>query len=146
AHAITRDPPMALPPSASVPSAVVGAPVRPVQVGRRTWAGVFFPLATFLAMVLLALYAAPALLYRWRAAEAQGDAEAAYQRRRGELRAEAEAADQRLDLLDKRVNLVSLGFREVVRKVAPKVVNVANYREPRQAEAALLGKRVLVRD
>jgi S1-C subfamily serine protease len=129
-----------------VTGAAVGVPARPVRLSRRAWAGIFFPLATFLAVALLALYAAPALLYRWRAAEAQGEAEAAYQRRRGELRAEAEAADQRLDLLDKRVNLVSLGFREVVRKVAPKVVNVANYREPRPAEAALLGKRVLVRD
>jgi S1-C subfamily serine protease len=104
------------------------------------------PLASFLAVLLLTLYTAPALLYRWRTAEAQADAEAAYLLRRAELRAEAEAADRRLDLLDRRVNLVSLGFREVVRKVAPKVVNVANYRVPRPAEAALLGKRTLVHD
>jgi S1-C subfamily serine protease len=103
-------------------------------------------MAAFLALVLLALYAMPALLYRWRTAEAQAEAEAAYQRRRGELRAEGEAAEHQLDVLDKRVNLVSLGFREVARKVAPKVVNVANYREPQPAEAALLGKRMLVRD
>jgi S1-C subfamily serine protease len=99
-----------------------------------------------MAVVLLGMYASPALLYRWRTADALAEAEAAYQRRRGELRAEAEAADQRLDLLDKRVTLVALGFREVVRKVAPKVVNVANYHEPRPAEAALLGKRAVIRD
>jgi len=45
--------------------------------------------------------------------------EAAYAKRRAELRAEADAADERLQLLDKRVNLISLGFRDVVRKVAP---------------------------
>jgi S1-C subfamily serine protease len=102
--------------------------------------------AVFLSVVLLALYAAPALLYRWRTAEAQADAESAYLRRQAELRAEAEAADKRLDLLDKRVNLVSLGFREVARKVAPHVVNVANLRAARQGEAGLLGKRTLYHD
>jgi S1-C subfamily serine protease len=113
---------------------------------RRGWAGTLIPLATFLAVVLLALYASPALLYRWRTVEAQAEAEAAYLHRRAELRAEAEAAERQLDLLDKRINLVSLGFREVVRKVAPNVVNVANYREPRAAEAVLLRKRSLVHD
>ena len=49
----------------------------------------------------------------------QAEAEAIYQKRRAELKAEAEHADERLDLLDKRVHLASLGFREVVRKVAP---------------------------
>src|SRR5205807_6864694 len=106
-------------------------PVRRAGAGRRSWSGALVPLATFLAVVLLAFYISPALLYRWRAAEAQAEAEAVYQRRQAELRAEAEAAEKRLDLLDKRVNLVSLGFREVVRKVAPHVVNVANLRPAR---------------
>jgi S1-C subfamily serine protease len=103
------------------------------------------PLAAFLAILLLALYAAPALLYRWRLADAQAEAEAAFLRRSAELRAEAEAADKHLDVLDKRVNLISLGFREAARKVAPHVVNVANYRSPRPGEAAL-GKRAMVQD
>jgi S1-C subfamily serine protease len=90
--------------------------------------------------VLATLYAAPYLLVHWRTAEAQAEAEATYLKRRAELKAEAEAADERLDVLDKRVQLTSLGFREVVRKVAPIVVNVSNYREPREAEVGALGK------
>jgi len=117
-----------------------------VQADSPRWFGALIPLATFLAVVLLAAYATPALLYRWRIAEAEADAEAAYFQRRAELRAEAEDAEKRLDVLDKRVNLVSLGFREVVRKVAPHVVNVANYRAPRPGEAALLGKRTQFHD
>jgi len=121
-------------------------PVRYLESDRRGWPSALIPLATFLAVVLLAVFASPALLYRWRSAEAQVDAEAAYLRRQAELRAEAEAAEKQLDLLDKRINLVSLGFREVVRKVAPHVVNVANYRTPRPGEGALLGKRTLFHD
>ena len=67
--------------------------------------------------------------------DAQADAESLYLRRRAELKAEAEhAEDARLDVLDKRVHLTSLGFREVARKVLPNVVNVANYRDPKKAE------------
>src|SRR5439155_6835376 len=76
-----------------------------------------------------AVFVYPMLLARWRSVEGQAEAEAAYQKRRAELRAEAEAATQMLDVLDKRINLVSLGFREVVRKVTPNVVNVTNFRE-----------------
>ena len=89
----------------------------------------FFWAATFALLVILAaVFVYPLLLARWRSVEGQAEAEAAYQRRRAELRAEAEAATQMLGVLDKRVNLVSLGFREVVRKVTPNVVNVTNYR------------------
>jgi S1-C subfamily serine protease len=87
------------------------------------WAATFF-----LLIVLAAVFVYPMLLARWRLVEGQAEAEAAYQKRRAELRAEAEAATQLLDVFDKRVNLVSLGFREVVRKVTPNVVNVTNYR------------------
>jgi S1-C subfamily serine protease len=90
----------------------------------------FFWPATFLLLVILAaVFVYPMLLARWRSVEGQAEAEAAYQKRRAELRAEAEAATQMLDVLDKRINLVSLGFREVVRKVTPNVVNVTNFRE-----------------
>jgi S1-C subfamily serine protease len=88
----------------------------------------------FGSIMLGTLYFAPYLLVHWRNTEAEADAEAAYARRRAELRAEAEAAEQMLKNLDNRVHLTSLGFREVVRKVAPTVVNVANFREPRLDE------------
>jgi S1-C subfamily serine protease len=39
------------------------------------------------------------------------------------------------------VHLTSLGFREVVRKVTPHVVNVANYREAKPAELKALEKK-----
>jgi serine protease Do len=104
------------------------------------------PVSVFLLVVSLTLYAAPYLLVHWRMTEAQAEADAAYLKRRAELKAESEAADQRLDLLDKRVVLTSLGFREVVRKVAPVVVNVANYRAPGKMEGVFAGKRGIVRD
>jgi S1-C subfamily serine protease len=67
-------------------------------------------------------------------------------KRQAELKAEAEQADSRIELLDKRVHLTSLGFREVVRKVTPNVVNVVNYREPKEEELAKLTKKNLVYD
>src|SRR5262249_37072760 len=79
----------------------------------------------------LVLYVLPYLLHHWRSLDAQSEAEAIYLKRKAELKAEAEHADERLDLLDKRVHLTSLGFREVVRKVSPLVVNIASFREPR---------------
>jgi S1-C subfamily serine protease len=89
-------------------------------------------LTLFLAIVLLlalaALYAGPGFLLRWRSAEAQADAEAAYLKRQAELKAEAEAADKRLAALDSKVKLTALGFRAVARKVLPSVVNVSNER------------------
>src|SRR5258708_5274691 len=99
----------------------------------------------FLSIVVLIAYAAPFLLTHWRLTEAQAEAEAAFLKRRAELKAEAEHADLRLDLLDKRVELTSLGFREVVRKVAPNVVNVINLREPSKRDDGL-SKRLLLFD
>lgn len=55
--------------------------------------------------------------------------QAAYDRRLGELKAEAEAAGQFLDLLDQRVVLTNLGFRAVARKVRPAVVSISNEQE-----------------
>ena len=87
------------------------------------------------------LYLTPYLILHWRNLSTEAEAELAFQRRRAELRAEAEHADKQLAILDKKVDLVSLGFREVVRKVTPRVVNVINYREIRPGELELFGKR-----
>jgi serine protease Do len=83
-------------------------------------------LTVLLALGLLTLYLAPVWAERWRVASDQASAEAVYLRRQAELRAESEAADQRLEILDRRVHLVSLGFRDVARKVAPVVVHIGN--------------------
>jgi S1-C subfamily serine protease len=119
-------------PAALPPPAPAGRPAHDRLIPK------FFWMATFsLVVVLATVFVYPLLLARWRAVESQAEAEAAYQKRRAELRAEAEAAAQLLETIDKRVNLVSLGFREVVRKVTPNVVNVTNYREARgKAELA----------
>ena len=92
------------------------------------------PITILMVLSVLSLYAATLLLRHWRILDAQAEAEATYMKRRAELKAEAEHAQERLDLLDKRVHLTSLGFREVARKVLPVVVNVANYREPTQKD------------
>ncbi len=121
----------AVPPLAPAPSGPVvhdmpaSSPPLINVVAQGLWAWVL-PATFFLSVVTLIVYAAPFLLAHWRLAEAQAEAEASYLRRRAELRAEAENADERLDILDKRVHLASLGFREVVKKVAPNVVNVVN--------------------
>jgi S1-C subfamily serine protease len=120
-------PALELPPTGESPPPVTSAHTA-APAGRLIPA--FFWPATFLLLVILAaVFVYPMLLARWRSVEGQAEAEAAYQKRRAELRAEAEAATQMLEVLDKRINLVSLGFREVVRKVTPNVVNVTNYRE-----------------
>jgi S1-C subfamily serine protease len=92
------------------------------------------PITILMGLFVLSLYAATEVLNHWRKMNAQTEAEATYMKRRAELKAEAEHAEERLDLLDKRVRLTSLGFREVARKVLPVVVNVANYREPTEKE------------
>jgi serine protease Do len=133
-------------PSPAAPASPVAAPEPApaiAYVARSLWSWVL-PATFFLSIVILVVYAAPYLLVHWRLAEAQADAEATYLKRRAELKAEAEHADERLDLLDKRVHLASLGFREVVRKVAPNVVNVVNLREPRKTDP--LHKRQLIFD
>jgi serine protease Do len=136
ADAITADPPPPLPPPAPPDPPARPAAARPPSatasaehaIARGLWNWVL-PGMFFVSMVVLALYATPYLLMHWRMLEAQGEAEAIFTRRRAELRAEAEHADEHLVNLDKRVQLTSLGFREVVRKVAPHVVNVTCFKE-----------------
>ena len=79
-----------------------------------------------LSAMLVVLYVGPDLAVRWRVLEDQAAANAAYLRREAELKAESEAAERSLADLDRRVQLVSLGFRDVARKVAPVVVNISN--------------------
>lgn len=131
--------PIVAAPTAVEPAAPHGEPpAAPSQSpGHSLW-GWIAPSLVFVSLIVLVLYITPYLLVHWRFREAQAEAEAAYQRRSAELKAEAEHADRRLDALDKRVHLASLGFREVVRKVAPKVVNVANHREPKHEIGPLL--------
>ena len=99
------------------------------------------PSLFMLSLFVIVLYALPYLLYHWRLLDAQADAESVFLKRKAELKAEAEHADQRLDLLDKRVQLTSLGFREVARKVLPVVVNVTNFREPTAKELELVERK-----
>lgn len=108
-------------------------PPPPVPHGRGL-GSVLFTLVGFVLVVLLSLYALPHVLAHWRSVEAESEAEAAYLRRQAELRAESEAADRLLAGMDRRLSLTSLGFREVVRKVTPIVVNVTNYRRHRDAK------------
>jgi S1-C subfamily serine protease len=83
---------------------------------------------------IAALFLAPSLMVRWRAA----DAEVAYLKRQAELKAESEAADKRLAALDSKIKLISLGFREVAKKVVPAVVNVSNERAISREDALRL--------
>src|SRR5262249_51358078 len=136
--AITARPPAVVPPTESSPPAPapvqsnpVGTPLAAPPVKRHGLFALVLPAAFLLTLVFLSLIVTPILLARWRLLAAQSEAETAYLKRRAELKAEAEAAERMIEALDKRVNLVSLGFREVVRKVTPQVVNVANYREAR---------------
>jgi S1-C subfamily serine protease len=115
-------------------------PEHPAARGLWNWV---LPGMFFLSMLLLVMYATPYLLMHWRMLEAQGEAEAAFLKRRAELRAEAEHADERLVELDKRVQLTSLGFRELVRKVAPHVVNVASFKELPKDRPAFVKAHIL---
>src|SRR6516165_6250681 len=108
-----------------------GRPHKPAtnrRVAHGLWNWVL-PAMFFMSMVVLVVYAAPYLLVHWKLLWAHGEAEAAFEKRRAELRAEAEHADERLVELDKRVQLTSLGFREVVRKVTPHVVHLTCFKE-----------------
>ena len=119
---------------------------RPLQTQREGsggWWNRVLPLMLLISMFVLLLYAVPHLLYHWRMMDAHAEADSAYTKRRAELKAELEHADEMLDKLDKRVIQTSLGFREVVRKVTPNVVNVANFREPRPEELALSKKNLI---
>jgi S1-C subfamily serine protease len=130
----------AVPEPLPAPVSPQAAPPHVAVRGLWNWA---LPGMFFLAMVILVLYAMPYLLVHWRMMEAQSEAEATFLKRRAELRAEAEHADARLVELDKRVQLTSLGFREVVRKVAPHVVNVTCFKELPKDRAVFAKSRIL---
>jgi S1-C subfamily serine protease len=141
AAALTASAPLVLPPPlattlAAEPAPAVAAPVAPPRAPGRAIPAFFWPATFFLLIVLATVFVYPMLLARWRTVEGRAEAEAAYLKRRAELKAEAEAAAEMLGALDKRVNLVSLGFREVVRKVTPNVVNVTSFRELRPDDPA----------
>src|SRR5947208_16994311 len=66
-------------------------------------------LAVLLVVLLLLVSVVGLLGYLWLGpSRAQAEAEAAYLKRQAELKAEAEAADKRLDALNDKVKLVSL--------------------------------------
>ncbi len=110
----------------SVGHSLLSTPPHPPRAG--FWWPLTFLLTTLLtlATTALAVYWAPTLAVRWRQAEDQAAADAAYLKRLAELKAEAEIADQKLQDLDQRFQLVGLGFREVARKIAPVVVHISN--------------------
>lgn len=94
-----------------------------------SWVRVMVVVVALITLSLAALFLTPMLMLRWWQTEAQAEADAAYLKRQAELKAESEAANDRLEELDRRVQFVSLGFREVTRKVAPAVVTIANEAE-----------------
>jgi putative serine protease PepD len=137
-------PPLAV----AITAGPVGSSAKPAaarRFGDAMWNWVL-PSMFLIPLLMLLIYAIPYLLLHWRLMEAHAEAESTYMKRRAELKAEAEHADARLDLLDKRVHFTSLGFREVVRKVTPNVVNVVSFREPTKEELAKFGKKSLVFD
>jgi serine protease Do len=83
-------------------------------------------LAIVLTTGLIGLYFAPEWSVRWRRLNDQAAAEAAYLKREAEIKAESDVASERISKFDDRIQLVSLGFREVAKKVAPVVVHVGN--------------------
>lgn len=115
----------------------------------------------FAAIALLLVFVAPYIKAHWDSVDARSQAEAIYLARRAEERAQAEAffekrekllkeeaahAEKVLARFDQKLNLVSLGFREVARKVAPLVVNVQNLREPKGADLGPVARNSLVYD
>ena len=106
----------------------------PVE-NRRMW-NLVLPTAFLLAVVMLAASLSPIILARWRHSEAQAEADAIYLKRRAELKADSDNAREQLDALDAKVSLVSFGFRLVVKKVAPSVVNLANLKELAKGDKA----------
>lgn len=143
--AITARPPAFAEPRPPAPEPAANKPVSAERDAGGIWNWIL-PGTFLMSLFILVLYAVPYLLYHWRTLDAQAEAEATYMKRRAELKADAEHADEQLDRLDKRVHLTSLGFREVVRKVSPRVVNVANFREPKEAELPLIANRNIILD
>src|SRR5439155_26955698 len=70
------------------------AVARPVHASR-SLAALLLGLTSFLVVFLIGGFATPMLVARWRSIESRAEAEAAYAKRRAELRAEADAADER---------------------------------------------------
>ncbi len=97
------------PPLAQAITAMPVAIAAPVEkrAGSGFWAWAM-PVMFLIPIIVLLAYAIPYLLYHWRIVEAQAEAESYYMKRRAELKAEAEQADSRIDLIDKRVHLTSL--------------------------------------
>jgi S1-C subfamily serine protease len=108
-------------------------PPRPSSM-KRSLVALLLSLLSFLLVFLVVVLALPPLVARWRAIESKADADAYYEKRRAELRAEADAAKEMLDYLDKRIEAVSLGFREVVRRVSPAVVNITSFARERDPD------------
>lgn len=123
-------PPAPKPPELRQPVAAASSPPMPSPSVEksRMWQMVV-PTAFLLAVVMLLANILPLVLVHFRLAEANAEAEAIYLKRRAELKAEAEFAAQQLAAIDQKVGLVSLGFRHVVGKVSPSVVNIANLRD-----------------
>jgi serine protease DegS len=118
------------------------APLAPEN--RRMWQLVV-PTCFLLAVVMLLANVLPLVLVHWRRAEAQVEADAIYLKRRAELKAEAEVANLQLEGIDKKVSLVALGFRLVVSKVSPSVVNITAFQEPKKGEE-LNSKKPMIYD
>ncbi len=120
--------PVAVPP---VPHTTVAVPEPRAPLTtpprRGAWRGALLFVAVFLVVTLTLVFTIPLLHARWLVLDGQARAEVLYAQRRAELRAEADEAERLLDVLDRRVNLVSLGFRAVVQKVTPHVVNVTSF-------------------
>jgi S1-C subfamily serine protease len=125
---------------------LTGSGSSPAAVAARGLWHWIMPSVIFVALVMLVLYITPYLLVHWRVREALAEAESTYLKRRAELKAEAEHADVRLGELNDRVQLASLGFREVVRRVAPSVVTVTNLLEPDSKDFPRFVKPTLVYD
>src|SRR2546425_7108598 len=83
--------PQALPPGpdVSLPTKNENSQLLPPSSGN-SFTGFVVPSATFLAVVLLTLYALPFVLAHWRKTDAQAEAVASYLKRRADLKAEAE--------------------------------------------------------
>lgn len=115
------------------PAAPAAAPTRD-RLATAVWSFVL-PFTLMAAVFMILLWVMPHLLFHWRAMDARTEADAIYTKRRAELKAEAEHADERLESLDRKATLTSMGFREVARKALPSVVNIINFREPTKEDA-----------
>lgn len=139
-------------PAAAMPTAyAIALPMPRRRLGERIIGSLFgyvLPILFLTAMFTLVFWSAPYFLAHWRLVDANAEAEAAYTKRLGELKAEAEHADAMLKVLDGKVGLTSLGFRELARKVSPVVVNIINYREAdeKDLEKAAKHKLILIDD